>query len=94
MNYKEAVIAAVKYGETVPVLVNGKRVKISVAERPKASLSQVSDARPRLWFGFLLQNLLYTKKKKRDLVVLMCVGFFFCLSLIFVSSISLTNSER
>ncbi|NWR55966.1 ZN638 protein, partial [Bucorvus abyssinicus] len=37
MNYKEAVIAAVKYGETVPVLVNGKRVKISIAERPKAS---------------------------------------------------------
>ncbi|NXJ96851.1 ZN638 protein, partial [Corythaixoides concolor] len=37
MNYKEAVIAAVKYGETVPVLVNGKRVKISVAEKPKAS---------------------------------------------------------
>ncbi|KFQ89840.1 Zinc finger protein 638, partial [Phoenicopterus ruber ruber] len=36
MNYKEAVIAAVKYGETVPVLVNGKRVKISVAEKPKA----------------------------------------------------------
>ncbi|XP_071664521.1 zinc finger protein 638 isoform X2 [Patagioenas fasciata] len=35
MNYKEAVIAAVKYGETVPVLVNGKRVKISVAEKPK-----------------------------------------------------------
>ncbi|NWY62588.1 ZN638 protein, partial [Chionis minor] len=37
MNFKEAVIAAVKYGETVPVLVNGKRVKISVAEKPKAS---------------------------------------------------------
>ncbi|NXJ86012.1 ZN638 protein, partial [Trogon melanurus] len=37
MNYKEAVIAAVKYGETVPVLVNGKRVKISIAEKPKAS---------------------------------------------------------
>ncbi|KAK2523438.1 hypothetical protein Q9966_012092 [Columba livia] len=37
MNYKEAVIAAVKYGETVPVLVNGKRVKISVAEKPKES---------------------------------------------------------
>uniref|UniRef100_A0A8D0GJ13 RRM domain-containing protein n=1 Tax=Sphenodon punctatus TaxID=8508 RepID=A0A8D0GJ13_SPHPU len=36
MNYKEAVMAAVKYGETVPVLVNGKRVKISVAEKPKA----------------------------------------------------------
>ncbi|NXD16343.1 ZN638 protein, partial [Nothocercus nigrocapillus] len=35
MNYKEAVIAAVKYGETVPVLVNGKRVKISIAEKPK-----------------------------------------------------------
>uniref|UniRef100_A0A669PZN1 Zinc finger protein 638 n=1 Tax=Phasianus colchicus TaxID=9054 RepID=A0A669PZN1_PHACC len=41
MNYKEAVIAAVKYGETVPVLVNGKQVKISVAEKPKASPSQV-----------------------------------------------------
>ncbi|XP_074677827.1 zinc finger protein 638 isoform X2 [Strix aluco] len=40
MNYKEAVIAAVKYGETVPVLVNGKRVKISVAEKPKASAGQ------------------------------------------------------
>ncbi|NWS78302.1 ZN638 protein, partial [Crotophaga sulcirostris] len=37
MNYKEAVIAAVEYGETVPVLVNGKRVKISVAEKPKPS---------------------------------------------------------
>ncbi|NXL38593.1 ZN638 protein, partial [Glaucidium brasilianum] len=37
MNYKEAVIAAVKYSETVPVLVNGKRVKISIAEKPKAS---------------------------------------------------------
>ncbi|XP_010152398.1 PREDICTED: zinc finger protein 638, partial [Eurypyga helias] len=35
MNYKEAVIAAVKYAETVPVLVNGKQVKISVAEKPK-----------------------------------------------------------
>lgn len=42
MNYKEAVIAAVKYGETVPVLVNGKQVKISVAEKPKASPSQVT----------------------------------------------------
>ncbi|XP_009319174.1 PREDICTED: zinc finger protein 638 [Pygoscelis adeliae] len=40
MNYKEAVIAAVKYSETVPVLVNGKRVKISVAEKPKASPGQ------------------------------------------------------
>ncbi|NXS93131.1 ZN638 protein, partial [Jacana jacana] len=37
MNFKEAVIAAVKYAETVPVLVNGKRVRISVAERPKVS---------------------------------------------------------
>ncbi|XP_054254826.1 zinc finger protein 638-like [Indicator indicator] len=36
MNYKEAVIAAVKYGEMTPVLVNGRRVKISVAEKPKA----------------------------------------------------------
>uniref|UniRef100_A0A8C3CMQ0 Zinc finger protein 638 n=1 Tax=Cairina moschata TaxID=8855 RepID=A0A8C3CMQ0_CAIMO len=44
MNYKEAVIAAVKYGETVPVLVNGKRVKISVAEKPKASPGQVSSS--------------------------------------------------
>ncbi|XP_009472722.1 PREDICTED: zinc finger protein 638 [Nipponia nippon] len=43
MNYKEAVIAAVKYGETVPVLVNGKRVKISVAEKPKASPGQELD---------------------------------------------------
>uniref|UniRef100_A0A8D0GKM5 RRM domain-containing protein n=1 Tax=Sphenodon punctatus TaxID=8508 RepID=A0A8D0GKM5_SPHPU len=41
MNYKEAVMAAVKYGETVPVLVNGKRVKISVAEKPKAAPSPV-----------------------------------------------------
>ncbi|KAM9580226.1 zinc finger protein 638 isoform 3-T3 [Guaruba guarouba] len=40
MNYKEAVIAAVKYGETVPVLVNGKRVKISVAEKPRAPPAQ------------------------------------------------------
>nr|XP_047901609.1 zinc finger protein 638 [Anser cygnoides] len=40
MNYKEAVIAAVKYGETVPVLVNGKRVKISIAEKPKVSPGQ------------------------------------------------------
>ncbi|NWV01214.1 ZN638 protein, partial [Upupa epops] len=37
MNYKEAVIAAVKYGEMVPVMVNRKRVKISIAEKPKAS---------------------------------------------------------
>ncbi|XP_013915093.1 PREDICTED: zinc finger protein 638-like, partial [Thamnophis sirtalis] len=36
MNYKEAVIAAVKYNETCPVLINGRRVKISVAEKPKA----------------------------------------------------------
>ncbi|XP_054845959.1 zinc finger protein 638-like isoform X2 [Eublepharis macularius] len=41
MNYKEAVIAAVKYGETVPVLVNGRRVKISIAEKPKAPPSQL-----------------------------------------------------
>ncbi|KAM6440205.1 zinc finger protein 638 isoform 1-T2 [Liasis olivaceus] len=40
MNYKEAVIAAVKYSETVPVLVNGKHVKISVAEKPRAASSQ------------------------------------------------------
>ncbi|XP_056345301.1 zinc finger protein 638 isoform X3 [Oenanthe melanoleuca] len=37
MNYKEAVIAAVKFGETAPVLLNGKRVRISVAERPRAA---------------------------------------------------------
>ncbi|XP_060103421.1 zinc finger protein 638 [Heteronotia binoei] len=40
MNYKEAVMAAVKYGETVPVLVNGRRVKISIAEKPKPPPSQ------------------------------------------------------
>ncbi|XP_058048461.1 zinc finger protein 638 isoform X2 [Ahaetulla prasina] len=40
MNYKEAVIAAVKYNETSPVLINGKRVKISVAEKPKAASTQ------------------------------------------------------
>ncbi|XP_042750455.1 uncharacterized protein LOC122193659 isoform X2 [Lagopus leucura] len=51
MNYKEAVIAAVKYGETVPVLVNGKQVKISVAEKPKASPSQAKTSirkKPRI----------------------------------------------
>ncbi|NXF41490.1 ZN638 protein, partial [Nyctibius bracteatus] len=37
MSYREAVIAAVKYSKTVPVLVNGRRVKISVAEKPKAA---------------------------------------------------------
>lgn len=42
MNYKEAVIAAVKYNETSPVLINGKRVKISMAEKPKAASTQVS----------------------------------------------------
>ncbi|XP_064275191.1 zinc finger protein 638-like isoform X2 [Passer domesticus] len=36
MNYKEAVIAAVKFGETAPLLLNGKRVRISVAERAPA----------------------------------------------------------
>lgn len=36
MNYKKA--AAVKYGETVPVLVNGKQVKISITEKPKTSM--------------------------------------------------------
>ncbi|XP_005062494.1 PREDICTED: zinc finger protein 638-like [Ficedula albicollis] len=41
MNYKEAVIAAVKFGETAPVLLNGKRVRISVAERPRAAAAQV-----------------------------------------------------
>ncbi|XP_070805054.1 zinc finger protein 638 isoform X2 [Pituophis catenifer annectens] len=40
MNYKEAVIAAVKFNETSPVLINGKRVKISVAEKPKAASTQ------------------------------------------------------
>ncbi|XP_069712704.1 zinc finger protein 638 isoform X2 [Phaenicophaeus curvirostris] len=40
MNYKEAVMAAVEYGETVPVLLNGKRVKISAAEKPKAPPGQ------------------------------------------------------
>ncbi|KAM6429439.1 zinc finger protein 638 isoform 2-T2 [Rhynochetos jubatus] len=40
MNYKEAVIAAVKYAETVPVLLNGKQVKISVAEKPKTPPGQ------------------------------------------------------
>ncbi|XP_010021413.1 PREDICTED: zinc finger protein 638, partial [Nestor notabilis] len=44
MNYKEAVIAAVKYGETVPVLVNGKRVKISIAEKPRAPPGQAKKA--------------------------------------------------
>ncbi|XP_077789825.1 zinc finger protein 638 isoform X3 [Podarcis muralis] len=39
MNYKEAVTAAVKYGETSPVLVNGRRVKISVAEKSKVDPS-------------------------------------------------------
>nr|XP_031360504.1 zinc finger protein 638 [Lonchura striata domestica] len=33
MNYKEAVIAAVKFAETAPVLLNGKRVRVCVAER-------------------------------------------------------------
>lgn len=42
MNYKEAVIAAVKYGETVPVVVNGRRVKINVAEKPKPASVPVS----------------------------------------------------
>uniref|UniRef100_A0A670ZTJ7 RRM domain-containing protein n=1 Tax=Pseudonaja textilis TaxID=8673 RepID=A0A670ZTJ7_PSETE len=42
MNYKEAVIAAVKYNETCPVLINGKRVKISVAEKPKAEKPKVA----------------------------------------------------
>lgn len=36
MNYKKA--AAVKYGKTVPVLVNGKQVKISITEKPKTSM--------------------------------------------------------
>ncbi|XP_050829367.1 zinc finger protein 638 isoform X3 [Serinus canaria] len=33
MNYKEAVIAAVRFGETAPLLLHGKRVRVSVAER-------------------------------------------------------------
>ncbi|XP_074848287.1 zinc finger protein 638 isoform X2 [Carettochelys insculpta] len=41
MNYKEAVVAAVKFGETVPVLVNGKRVKISIAEKPRTPPGEV-----------------------------------------------------
>ncbi|XP_027529106.1 zinc finger protein 638-like, partial [Neopelma chrysocephalum] len=41
MNYKEAVIAAVKFGETQPVLLNGKRIRISVAEKPRAPPGQV-----------------------------------------------------
>lgn len=41
MNYREAVIAAVKFGETTPVLLNGKRIRISVAERPRAAPAQV-----------------------------------------------------
>ncbi|XP_053258195.1 zinc finger protein 638 isoform X2 [Podarcis raffonei] len=41
MNYKEAVTAAVKYGETTPVLVNGRRVKISVAEKSKVDPSLI-----------------------------------------------------
>ncbi|XP_009997767.1 PREDICTED: zinc finger protein 638 [Chaetura pelagica] len=43
MNYKEAVVAAVKYGKTAPVLINGKQVKISVAEKPKVSSGQELD---------------------------------------------------
>ncbi|XP_039579991.1 zinc finger protein 638 [Passer montanus] len=51
MNYKEAVIAAVKFGETAPVLLNGKRVRISVAERapvgmPAASGNSGRECRP------------------------------------------------
>jgi len=72
MNYKEAVIAAVEYGETVPVLLNGKRVKISVAEKPKASPGQVSSGLGHsgllgVWLGVLLQNLMLSGK----MVVLM-----------------------
>ncbi|XP_053111795.1 zinc finger protein 638 [Hemicordylus capensis] len=40
MNYKEAVTAAVKYGSTVPVWINFKRVNISVAEKPKTTFNQ------------------------------------------------------
>uniref|UniRef100_A0A8C4P4R2 RRM domain-containing protein n=1 Tax=Dromaius novaehollandiae TaxID=8790 RepID=A0A8C4P4R2_DRONO len=52
MNYKEAVIAAVKYGETVPVLVNGKRVKISIAEKPKVPPGQVNSMMENSMVGF------------------------------------------
>lgn len=41
MNYKEEVIAAVKYGVTLLVPVNGKQVKISITEKPKASMSSM-----------------------------------------------------
>ncbi|KAG8134224.1 hypothetical protein E2320_007348, partial [Naja naja] len=47
MNYKEAVIAAVKYNETSPVLINGKRVKISVAEKPKAEKPKVASTQSK-----------------------------------------------
>ncbi|KAJ6658549.1 hypothetical protein lerEdw1_019937 [Lerista edwardsae] len=40
MNYKEAATAAIKYSCTVPVVINRRRVKISLAERPSALLSQ------------------------------------------------------
>ncbi|XP_058693207.1 zinc finger protein 638 isoform X4 [Poecile atricapillus] len=35
MNFKEAVMAAVKFGETAPLLLHGKRVRLSVAERAR-----------------------------------------------------------
>lgn len=44
MNYKEAAIAAIKYSNTVPVVINRRRVKISIAEKPPAPLIQVSQA--------------------------------------------------
>lgn len=65
MNYKEAVIAAVKYGETAPVLVNGKQVKISVAEKPKASPSQVSGvllSTVCVCLAILIQKLIFSRK--------------------------------
>uniref|UniRef100_A0A8C6ZA87 Zinc finger protein 638 n=1 Tax=Nothoprocta perdicaria TaxID=30464 RepID=A0A8C6ZA87_NOTPE len=61
MNYKEAVIAAVKYGETVPVLVNGRRVKISVAERAKLPLSQVNTSYRTEFYLFYFLSILARK---------------------------------
>nr|XP_009680154.1 PREDICTED: zinc finger protein 638 isoform X1 [Struthio camelus australis] len=63
MNYKEAVIAAVKYGETVPVLVNGKRVKISVAEKPKAPAGQVNSVMENRMAKMNIKKMAQTIKK-------------------------------
>ncbi|TRZ07064.1 hypothetical protein HGM15179_020043, partial [Zosterops borbonicus] len=35
MNFKEAVVAAVKFAETTPMVLNGKRIRVSVAETPQ-----------------------------------------------------------